>query len=103
MRFMLTFRISMEHGNAIIKDGTLAPTMQSILEDLKPEAAYFGDMDGARGGYLIVNMDDASQIPALAEPLFLGMGATVKLHPVMTVDDLMQAGPAIERAAEKYR
>ncbi len=102
MRFMVTFRIPMEHGNAIIKDGTLAPTIQSILDDLKPEAAYFGEVDGARGGYLVVTMDDASHIPALAEPLFLGLGATIKVHPVMTPDDLMQAGPAIEHAAQKY-
>src|SRR3954452_11760293 len=26
----------------------------------------------------------ASQIPALAEPLFLGLGATIQVHPVMT-------------------
>ena len=47
-------------------------TVQSIVEELNPEAAYFTDMDGARGGYLIINMVDASQIPAMAEPLFLG-------------------------------
>ena len=102
MRFMLTFRIPMEQGNAAIKDGSIIQINQSILEDLKPEAAYFGEIEGARGGYLVVNMDDASQIPALAEPLFLRLGATVKLHPVMTPDDLMQAGPAIEQAVQKY-
>jgi hypothetical protein len=47
------------------------------MEDLQPEAAYFTDVDGARGGYLIVNMDDPSDLPAIAEPLFLGMGATI--------------------------
>ena len=102
MRFMLTFRIPTEQGNAAVKDGSINQTVQSILEDLKPEAAYFGDIEGGRGGYLVVNMDDASQIPALAEPLFLGLGATVKLHPVMTPDDLMKAGPALEQATQKY-
>ena len=102
MRFMLTFRIPPEKGNAVIKDGSLGPTLQSILTDLKPEAAYFGDMDGARGGYLVINMDDASQIPAIAEPLFLGLGATVKLHPVMTPEDLQKGTPALQQAAEKY-
>jgi hypothetical protein len=37
-----------------------------------PEATYFADIEGARGGYLVINMDDASQVPAMAEPLFLG-------------------------------
>ena len=39
MRFMLTFRIPPEKGNEMIKDGTLPRTIQTILEDLKPEAA----------------------------------------------------------------
>ena len=102
MRIMLTFRIPMEAGNAMIKDGTIGETLQSILEDLKPEAAYFGDIEGGRGGYLVVNMDDASQIPAISEPLFLGAGATVKAHPVMIPEDLQKAGPDLEQAAQKY-
>ena len=42
------------------------------MEELEPEAAYFCDVEGARGAYIVVEMDDASQIPAIAEPLFLG-------------------------------
>jgi hypothetical protein len=29
----------MEEGNAAIKDGTLPKTIQSVMEDLQPEAA----------------------------------------------------------------
>jgi hypothetical protein len=53
------------------------------MEELKPEAAYFTDVDGARGGYLLVNMDDASQLPTMTEPLFFGLGATIRVHLVM--------------------
>ena len=102
MRFMLTFRIPMDAGNELIKGGKVDETMRSVLDDLKPEAAYFGDIEGGRGGYLVVNMDDASQIPAISEPLFLGVGATVKAHPVMIPEDLQKAGPALEQAAQKY-
>ena len=102
MRFMLTCRIPMEKGNELAKNGTLGETIQTIMEELQPEAAYFSDMDGARGGYIVLNMDDASQIPAMAEPLFLGLGATIQVHPVMTPEDLEKGMPAIERAAQKY-
>jgi hypothetical protein len=102
MRFMVTFRIPTEKGNALAKDGSLGQTIQSILEEIQPEAAYFADMDGARGGYMVVNMDDASQIPAIAEPLFLGLDATIKAHAVMTPDDLGTATPAIDQAAQRY-
>ncbi len=102
MRFMVTTRVPMETGNALMKEGRLNQTIQSVLEDLKPEAAYFTDVDGARGGYLIVNMDDASQLPAMAEPLFFGLGATIQVHLVMTAEDLQKATPALEQAAQKY-
>ena len=76
----------------------LGQTVQSIVEELNPEAAYFTDMDGTRGGYLVINMDEASQIPAVAEPLFLGLGATIELHAVMTPEKLspgpLDPGPA---------
>jgi hypothetical protein len=102
MRFMITCRIPVEKGNELAKNGSLGSTIQSILEELKPEAAYFSDIEGARGGYIVVNMDDASQIPAIAEPLFLGLGATIQVHPVMIPEDLDKATPAIEQAARTY-
>ena len=85
-----------------IKDGSLPQTIQSVLEELKPEAVYFGVIEGARGAYLVVDMDDASQIPAMLEPIFFGFGATVQVTPVMTPEDLQKAGPALEQAAQKY-
>jgi len=89
-------------GNAAVRDGSLPDTLQSVLEDLKPEAVYFSDIEGARGGYLLVNMDDASQIPAVAEPLFLAMDATVQVHPVFTPEDMPRAMEGLQQAAQKY-
>jgi hypothetical protein len=103
MRFMVTFRIPMDEGNAAVRDGRIGPTLEAILDDLEPEAAYFADIEGARGGYLVVNMDDASQIPAIAEPLFLGLGATVQIHPVFTPDDMGMVMETLQQATQKYR
>src|SRR5215208_5757638 len=84
MRFMLSFQMPTHTANALIKEGSFPQTMQSIMEDLKPEAAYFTDVDGARGGIFIINMDDASELPGVAEPLLHALGATIKLQLVMT-------------------
>src|SRR5215218_5832646 len=65
MRFMITCRIPVQKGNELVKNGTLGPTVQSIMEDLEPEAAYFVDVDGARGAHIVVDMEEASQIPPL--------------------------------------
>ncbi len=102
MRVMLTFRIDPEKGGQLIKEGRIGETMETILEDLQPEAAYFTDVEGTRGGFLVVNMDDASQIPAVVEPLLLGMGATVQMHPAMTPEDLRAAGEALQQMGQKY-
>ena len=103
MRILITFTINPEKGHQLIKEGRIGQTMGSILEDLQPEAAYFTDVEGTRGGFLVVNMDDASQIPNFVEPLFLEVGATVRLQPVMTAEDLQgAAGEALERMAQKY-
>jgi hypothetical protein len=102
MRFMIRFRMPTDKANAVIKEGKLPQTIQSIMEELEPEAAYFTDVDGARGGYFIVNMDEASDIAAVAEPILIGLGATIKVQLVMTPEDLQKATPAIEQAAQKY-
>ena len=85
-----------------MKDGRFMSTFQSVMEELQPEAAYFAEIEGARGGYVVVNMDDAAQIPAICEPLFLGLGATVQIHPVFTLDDMPRITEAIEQARQKY-
>jgi hypothetical protein len=102
MRFMLTVRIPPEEGNAAMKDGNFMPAFQSILEELKPEAAYLAEIEGARGGYFVVNIDDASQMPAIFEPFFLALGATVQIHPVFIPDDMPRVTEAKEQAVRKY-
>ncbi len=103
MRILLTFSMNPEKGDQLIKEGRIGETMESILEELKPEAAYFTDVEGTRGGFFVVNMEDASQIPAMTEPLLLGLGATVHMQPVMTPEDLRgAAGEALQQMAQKY-
>lgn len=65
--------------------------MKKILDDAKPEAAYFGEQDGKRGGILIVDVSKPSDVPRLAEPWFLNFNAEVKFRVVMTPEDLAEA------------
>ena len=46
-------------------------------------------------------MDDASKIASIAETLFLGLGAAIQVHRVMVPEELGQATPAMEQAAQK--
>lgn len=102
MRFLLKVNIPVESGNAAAKAGKLGATIQSILADLKPEAVYFTDSNGQRTALIFLDMQDASQIPAIAEPWFLAFNASIEIHPVMIPEDLAKAGAAIANAVKKY-
>src|SRR5438105_5510852 len=103
MRMLLRVSIPVEAGNAAAKAGTLGSTVERILADLKPEAAYFfADDDGQRSGSIVFDMKDSSEIPAVAEPWFLAFNAKVSLRPIMNPQDLAKAGPSIGKAAEQY-
>lgn len=102
MRFMLKAVLNTEKANEAARSGALAKTIQAILGELKPEAAYFTDDHGQRTAFVFFEMRDASQIPAIAEPWFLALNAHVEFHPVMVPEDLTKAAPSIEQAARKY-
>jgi hypothetical protein len=102
MRFLVKVSIPVEAGNAAAKAGKLGETIQSILAEMKPEAVYFTDDSGQRTGFIVLDMQDASQIPAIAEPWYLAFNASIEIHPVMVPEDLAKAGPAIERAVKNY-
>ncbi len=103
MRMLLRVSIPVEAGNAAAKAGTLGSTIEQILADLKPEAAYFfADDSGQRSGSILFDMKDTSEIPAVAEPWFLAFNAEVSLRPIMNPQDLAKAGPSIGKAVKQY-
>jgi len=102
MRVLMQVRMPVEAGNDAAREGELGSTIQSILEELKPEAAYFTAIDGMRTGLLFFDLPDASHIPAVAEPWFLAFEADIELVPVMTPEDLAKGAEGIEAAVAKY-
>ena len=102
MRFLLKVNIPNDAGNAAARAGLLGKTIQAILDEQKPEAVYFSDDRGQRCGYLFIEMADAAQIPAFAEPWFQAFNAQIELHPVMTPADLGKAAAGIEQAVGRF-
>ena len=68
MRFMIRFGMPTEKVNAAIKDGTFSQTVQSLLEELQPEAAYFTVVDGARCGIFILTWMTLTSLPPWPNP-----------------------------------
>jgi hypothetical protein len=101
MRFLIKVSFPVEAGNAAAKkDGF--KVIQTILEQQKPEAAYFIADGGRRTGLLIMDITDASDIPRIAEPWFLALNASIEATPAMIAEDLQKAAPAIEQAVKNF-
>jgi hypothetical protein len=92
MKMLMYVSIPHHQFNAAVKEGSVGAKLNRILEAIKPEAAYFTEHEGKRGAVLVVDLPDASKIPALAEPWFLTFEADVEFRPVMTADDLKKGG-----------
>ena len=92
MKMLITAKLPHGPFNAAVRDGSVGPKLNKILDAIKPEAVYFTEFCGQRTAVLIVDLPDASKIPALAEPWFLTFEADVQVHPVMTPEDLKKGG-----------
>ena len=99
MRMLMTVQMEVEAANRAIRDGSWAQTMERVMTDLQPEAAYFTTRDGKRTGYVVFDLKEPSDMPAIAEPFFMGVGASVDMSPCMTVADV-QVG--LEKAAAAF-
>jgi hypothetical protein len=100
---MMQMSIPVEAGNEAARKDAFGPSFRKMLEAMKPEAAYFTTTGhGERGGFVVFDMSDVSEIPAIAEPFFLAFNARINFFPVMTPEDLGKALPGIQKAAKEY-
>lgn len=100
MRMIMDVRMPNEPFNTLVREGVAGVKIQAILGDIKPEAAYFSERDGKRGGILVVDVPEPSAVPRLAEPFFLTFDATVEFRVCMTPEDLGAAG--LDELGKKY-
>ncbi|MBI2298281.1 MAG: hypothetical protein HYU66_04900 [Armatimonadetes bacterium] len=102
MRMMMTVRLNTARANDAARSGKLGETIGKILEQLRPEAAYFVADNGLRTGFLFFDMAANSDVPAAAEPWFLAFDAEIEIQPAMVIADLQQAGPGIQAAVKAF-
>jgi hypothetical protein len=88
MRMLMHLQFPLEPFNTAVRDGSVGKKMEKLMEAMKPEAAYFSEHHGRRGAVLVVNLNDAAEIPMYAEPWFLTFNAEIEFRPAMTPEDL---------------
>ena len=100
MRVLMKVSMSAEAGSRAIAEGKLLELMTGFLDRVKPEAAYFLPEHGKRTAMFFLDLERPDQIPELAEPFFMNLGASIEITPAMNAED-MKAG--VRRAMEKKR
>ncbi|NGO15490.1 hypothetical protein G5C60_49945 [Streptomyces sp. HC44] len=90
MRVMLRATLDTEKSSEAIKAGRLPDVIKGVMDKIKPEAAYFMPNEGQRSCVFVFDMQDSSELPVLAEPFFLQLGARIEVSPVMNLDDLQK-------------
>jgi hypothetical protein len=88
MRMLMNVVFPLEPFNSAVRDGSIGTLVMKIVEAIRPEAVYFTEYNGSRGATLVVDVKQASDIPALAEPWFLAFDAAVDFRIAMTPEDL---------------
>lgn len=91
MRMMLRMQIPVEAGTQALRAGRIGPLMQDLMDRVKPEAAYFHVQNGMRGGSLVFDLESPALMPAIVEPLYQELNASVEFIPVMNVEDMQKA------------
>jgi len=88
---LMHVKLPHDEFNDAVREGEAGRMIDKIIEDAAPEAIYFTEYEGQRGAIMIVNLEDASDVPRYAEPWFLGFNADVEFHVAMTPDELRKA------------
>ena len=102
MRVMIKFAFPVEAGNDAVRNGKLEKVFQDIMEELKPEAAYFFPEGGERAGLFVVDMRESSQVAEIAERFFLGLNARIEMVPVMSAEGLQKGLLGVQSLIQRY-
>jgi hypothetical protein len=101
MHMLLSVTFPSEPFNTFVKEKKAGQIINKILSEIKPEAAYFTEENGSRGGVFVVNVSDPSQIPFFAEPFFLKFNADCRFRIAMTAEELAKAD--LNNLGEKWK
>ena len=92
MKFIVEVDFPLEPFNTYVRTGTAGEKIGEVLGAIKPEVFYFTDNGVGRGAVMIVDLDTASQVPHVTEPLMLNFDASVHYRIAMSPEELQSAG-----------
>jgi hypothetical protein len=87
---MMRFKIPVEKGNQAAADGSMPKIIKELVDQLKPESAYFYVEDGKRAGTIVFEESDVARLTAINEPLFARLNAEIEEKPVLSLAELLK-------------
>jgi hypothetical protein len=97
MKFIVEVSFPLEPFNTYVREGTAGQKIGEALAAVKPEVIYFTDSGVGRGAVMVIEIERASQVPHVTEPLMLSFDASVHYRVAMPPEELQAAG--LERYA----
>jgi hypothetical protein len=88
VRFLAKVTIPKEKGDEASKSGVLPQTIQSAMQRIRPEAAYFFEEEGNRQCLFVFNLD----VESLLKPLFPNLDASFQVTEVMNAAEFQGLG-----------
>ena len=70
MRLLMKIAIPTAAENAVVSDPKFNEELRALFLKLGAEATYSNTLDGRRFDYVLVDLEDVTQITAVAEPVF---------------------------------
>ena len=101
MKMLVNVVFPVEPFNSLVREGKAGEVIGRIVEDIKPESIFFTEHEGNRGAVMLINIPEASDVPAIAEPWYLHFEAFCEFKIAMTPDDLMKAD--LGKIADKWK
>ena len=92
MKFIVEVDFPLEPFSSYVRQGSAGEKIGEALGAIKPEVIYFTDNGPGRGALMIVELDSASQVPHVTEPLMLNFDASVHYRIAISPEDLQSAG-----------
>ncbi|MEM1059174.1 MAG: hypothetical protein AAGK14_07985 [Verrucomicrobiota bacterium] len=88
MRMMYKFLIPNQKGDQTKLDGSLRKALKELVEETKPESAYFYMYHGKRGGLLVFDVEHPGDLVPINDKLIAATGAEINVHPTLNWEEL---------------
>ena len=102
MKFLVKATMPVKAGNAYVRGSDLQSRMDTVMGDVRPEAAYFTIDNGQRTAYFVMNVEDSLDLPRIAEPLWQAWEADVTFIPVIPAEDMEKLMGMVGELTKKY-